>query len=161
MNTEENEEQEGFTLPEGAEDVQPTTEPRLTQLDEASRSIILNIIYKYKLVRDEATGKLEKLIVGINYPDLEKALAYAGSHLNSVMKYSHSQALGILGFWEGLFYDPLWQLYDNNLEAKEVLNILNLNLQRHIMGGSYGGTHQDYNVKMAGAHRTFEVRKGG
>jgi len=86
-------EEEDFLLPEGVEDAVPTTEPKLTQLDPASRAILLNTIYEYGYIGDEETGSIKKIIKSIRYPELEKALSYAGSHLNSVMYYTWSLSL--------------------------------------------------------------------
>jgi len=151
--------EEEFLLPEGAEDALTTTEPKLTQLDPASRAILLNTIYEYGYVGDAETGAIKKIIQKVKYPELEKALSYAGSHLNSVMYYTWSHGLAEILYWEGLFYDPLSLYYDDNPEALRVLDALNLMLRRSIKGGSIGGSHQNYNVKMAGAHRTIEMRK--
>ena len=151
--------EEGFLLPEGVEDAMPTTEPKLTQLDPASRAILLSTIYDYGYLQDEETGAVTKVIKGVKYPELEKALSYAGSHLNSVMYYTWSHGLAEILYWEGLFYDPLSLYYDDNPEALRVLDALNLMLRRSIKGGSIGGSHQNYNVKMAGAHRTYEMKK--
>lgn len=153
------EEPENFMLPEGADDVTPTNEPKLTQLDDASRSIILNGIYKYKYLQNNETGALIKTIDHVIYPELEKALSYAGSHLNSVMNYWRPQGIAEIMFWEGLFYDPLCLYYSDDPSALRILDSLNMILRRSIIGGSIGGSHQVYNVKMAGAHRTFEVRR--
>jgi len=151
--------EEAFLLPEGAEDSMPTTEPKLTQLDPASRAILLNTIYEYGYIKDEETGAVTKVINGVKYPELEKALSYAGSHLNSVMYYTWSHGLAEILYWEGLFYDPLSLHYDDIPEALRVLDSLNLMLRRSIKGGSIGGSHQNYNAKMAGAHKTIEMRK--
>lgn len=153
------EEEQDFLLPEGAEDALVTTEPKLTMLDPASRAIILNTIYDYGWIKDEETGSVTKVIGKIKYPELEKALSYAGSHLNSVMYYTWSHGLAEILFWEGLFYDPLSLHYDDDPEALRVLDALNLMLRRSIKGGSIGGSHQNYNVKMAGAHRTIEMKR--
>jgi len=151
--------EEGFLLPEGVEDAMPTTEPKLTQLDPASRAILLNTIYEYGYIDDKETGSINKIIRSTRYPELEKALSYAGSHLNSVMNYTWSHGMAEILYWEGLFYDPLGLYYDDNPEALRVLDALNLILRRSIKGGSIGGSHQNYNVKMAGAHRTYEMKK--
>lgn len=152
-------EESDLLFPEGVEDALPTSEPKLTQLDPASRAILLNTIYDYGYAKDEETGAIKKVIDKVRYPELEKALSYAGSHLNSVMYYTWSHGLAEILFWEGLFYDPLSLFYDDNPEALRVLDALNLMLRRAIKGGSIGGSHQSYNVKMAGAHRTYEMRK--
>lgn len=149
----------GYDLPEGADDATPTNEPRLTQLDDASRKIILNSIYEYGYLKDEDSGSLIKIIKSVRYPELEKAMSYAASHLNSVMNYRWAQGEAEILFWEGLFYDPLCLYYDDDPTALRILDALNLMLRRSIKGGSIGGTHQAYNVKMAGAHRTFEMVK--
>lgn len=146
-------------LPEGAADVTPTTEPKLTQLDDASRAILLNAIYVYKLSRDEATGSLYKEIEDTKYPELVEALAYAASHLNSVMNYTWTQGKAEIMFFEGLFVDPLTLYYEDNMEALRILDALYMILRRSIIGGSIGGTHQRYNAKMAGADRIFEVKQ--
>jgi len=154
-------ETQGYLPPEGAEDTfnTPTTEPILTQIDEASRRILLESVYEYGWVKDEEGGAM-RVRVSTKYPDLEKALCYAASHLNSVMNYTRNQALAELIFWNGLFYKPLFMTYDGNMEALLVLNILDSVLRRSIIGGSLGGTHQNYNVKMAGAHRILELGQG-
>lgn len=152
-------EDEDFLLPEGAEDAISTTEPKLTMLDPASRAIILNTIYDYGYIKDEETGTVSKVISQIKYPELEKALSYAGSHLNSVMYYTWSHGLAEILFWEGLFYDPLSLQFDDDPEALRVLDALNLMLRRSIKGGSIGGSHQAYNVKMAGGHRVYEMKR--
>ena len=140
----------------GEPDSTPTNEPRLTQLDDASRDIILNTIYKYGYTKTEPSYRV---ITEVVYPELEKALAYAGSHLNSVMWYRWPQAQAEVLFWEGLFYDPLSLYYEDDNKALRVLDALNLMLRRSIKGGSELGKHQDYNVKMAGAYRIQEVRR--
>ncbi len=159
MSDQEQNNESGFMLPEGVEDAIPTTEPKLTQLDPASRAIILNTIYNYGYIKDPETGAVSKVIESVEYPELEKALSYAGSHLNSVMYYTWSHGMAELLFWEGLFYDPLSLYHDDDPEALRVLDALNLMLRRSIKGGSIGGSHQDYNIKMAGGHRIYEVKK--
>jgi hypothetical protein len=137
----------------------PTTEPKLTQLDPESREIILNTIYTYGLVRDEESGKVSRVITGKAYPELERALAFAASHLNSVMFFRWEQAQAQLLYWMGLFFNPLSLRFKKDPAALQVLDVLDLMLRRSILGGSEGGSHQRYNVQMAGAHRTFEVRR--
>jgi len=158
--TEENEEH-GYLPPEDVEDTfkGPIHEPVLTQLDEASRRILLDSIYEYGWIKGE-DGKLIRTRTKTVYPDLEKALCYAASHLNSVMNYTRTQALSEIMYWNGLFYRPLFLAYEDDMEALLVLNILDSVLRRSIMGGSMGGTHQNYNVKMAGAHRILEQSAG-
>lgn len=146
-------------MPEGPEDALVTAEPKLTQLDPSSREIILRGIYEYGWLKDEETGSVKKVIKDTKYPDLEKALSYAGSHLNSVMNYTWSHGLAEILFWEGLFYDPLSLKYDDDPDALRVLDALNMMLRRSIKGGSIGGSHQEYNVKMGGGHRIQEVRR--
>lgn len=150
--------EENYLLPEGAEDSIETPEPKLTMLDPASRAIVLNTIYEYGFLEDKK-GAVTKVIKEVKYPPLEKALSYAGSHLNSVMNYTWSHGLGELLFWEGLFYDPLCLKYDDDDAALNVLDALNLALRRAIKGGSIGGSHQDYNVKMARGHIIHEMRQ--
>ena len=147
-------EEEYFTV--GEPDSTPTNEPRLTQLDDSSRDIILNTVYKYGYTD---TTPAYKVITKTIYPELEKALSYAGSHLNSVMYYRWPQAQSEILFWEGLFYDPLSLFYEDDPKALRVLDALNLMLRRSIKGGSELGKHQEYNVKMAGAYRIQEVRR--
>ena len=153
------EEDTDYLLPEGVEDAVATTEPKLTMLDPASRAILLNTIYEYGYIDDKETGAITKVIKKTKYPELEKALSYAGSHLNSVMYYTWSHGMAEILYWEGLFYDPLSLYYDDDAEALRVLDALNLILRRSIKGGSIGGSHQDYNIKMAGGHRIYEVKK--
>ena len=150
-------------LPEGADDDLATTEPKLTQLDNASREILLNAIYEYGYIQvgetKSSSASLIKTIKNVRYPELEKAMCYAASHLNSVMNYRWHQGEAEILFWEGLFYDPLNLHYADDPSAIRILDALNLMLRRSIKGGSEGGSHQAYNVKMAGAHRTFEMVK--
>jgi len=157
----EEEENQGYLPPEDAEDAfrTPTTEPVLTQLDEASRRILLESIYEYGWIKDEE-GTAVRVRLSTKYPDLEKALSFAASHLNSVMNYTRNQALSELIFWDGLFYRPLFMAYEDDMAALLVLNILDSVLRRSILGGSLGGTHQNYNVKMAGAHRILDIGQG-
>lgn len=153
--SEEERDFDGFNVPEI--DGSPTRigEPRLTQLDEATRSMVLNAIYVYGYIQTESGPKKE--IKKVRYPDLEAALMHGGSHLNMVMNYTWSHGEGELLFWEGLFYDPLSLRYEDDPRALHVLDAINMNLRRSIKGGSIGGSHQDYNVKMVRGHQTHEV----
>ena len=145
----------------------PTTEPKLTQLDESSRKIILDSINEVVYMRDPDTGGLIRdpntdqpiRIKRVIYPELEKAFAYAASHLNSVMNYTWAHGQAALMFFEGLFYDPLGLYYEDDANALRILDAIYSIFWRGVVGGSIGGTHQGYNVKMAGAHRTFEVKR--
>ena len=153
-------EEEGFNFlpPEGGDDALiPTSEPKLTQLDEASRRIILDTIYKYEWKRDPETGTLIKDRVKTIYPALEKALSYALSHLNMVIDIPFYYGEYLIEYWEGMFYNPLELTYEDDGEALYVLDVLDSVFRRNIMA-AIDGSHQDYNVKMAGAHRVTEHR---
>ena len=152
--------EEDRVLSAAAADMAPTSEPKLTQLDPESREILLNLMYEHGFVRDEAMGGVTRVATGCNYPEIEGALAYAASHLNSVMNYTWEHGQAMVMFFEGLFYDPLSLFYEDDSKALRVLDTLHQMLMRGILGGSVGGSHQAYNVKMAGGFRTVETRRG-
>ena len=145
----------------------PTTEPKLTQLDESSRKIILDSIYEVVYMKDPETGVLVRdseteiplRVKRVIYPEIEKAFAYAASHLNSVMNYTWAHGQAAILFYEGLFHDPLRLYYEDDPNALRLLDAIYSIFWRGVIGGSIGGTHQNYNVRMSGAHRTFEVKR--
>lgn len=150
----ENDYEWGSNIPDVDNAPNPTSEPRLTQLDEATRQMVLNFIYEYGFI-DTPQGP-KKEIKSVKYPPLNAVLMHGGSHLNMVLNYTWTQAEGEILFFEGLFYDPLSLYYEDDTGALRVLDAIYLNYRRSIKE-SIRGSHQDYNVKMVRGHQTQEI----
>lgn len=177
----EDEEMEyGFEVPENIQDYNiKTGENILTQIDPISQQIIDQNFWDYDYRVDPETGKTirvrgciekrykynkdgsieEKDVFLMNksrYQDVLNASAWANSHLNRLMNIPRHIAYYLQEQWEGLFYDPLMLIYEENPQVRTVIEALNMIVTSNLME-AIEGSGASYNVKMIGGHRTQEL----
>ena len=119
-------------------------EPILAQLDEWSRFTIMNLLYEFEIVEDSETGVKEKRVKECKYLDIENAAGYALSHHNLLMNFTWEERTVMILDWRNQFYRPLTFKYRREKDARTIITALNGVFLRNIMGGSGGGSHQDF-----------------
>ena len=147
-----------FMIPNSPDDLSPTSEMRLTRIDDRSNQVLFKQIFETGWIEDPVSHRSKKVITGYKYKGLAEAYSHACNHLNGEVYYMRQHAEAEIMYWEGLFYDPLCLEYENNTPALRILDALNLTVRRTIKN-SIRGKGQDYQIKMSGSHRTQEFKK--
>ena len=136
-----------------------TAEPRLSMLDEWSRSVIMQGLYTFKVVDQD--GVLVKVVDECKYPDVERAAAFALSHLNMLVNYTWTESRAAIMGWRGRHYEPLRVKYRREQDALDVLAVLNSVFYRATIGGSSDGSHQRFISQLMGGNRKLTIERGG
>ena len=135
-------------------------EPILAQLDEWSRFTIMNLLYEFEVVDNPGSGQSEKRVKECNYPDIENAAGYALSHLNLLMNFTWEDRCVMILDWRNQFYKPLTYKYRRDKNARTIITALNGVYMRNTIGGSAGGSHQNFLWRYQGGMKGVVIEKG-
>ena len=180
MSTNNNEEESDlvYDAPDGLLDMDnmKTGENVLTQLDPYCQHLLEQTLWDYQKQNHEGSiirvrgrwGHLPEIdakgIVKLiphfyenqcKYPDILHAYAFAASHLNMNLNIPQHIAYWMMEEWEGKHYDPLEMKYEDNHVVMTLLDSIDSIIKRNLVE-SIDGSGQNYNIKMAGGHRTVE-----
>jgi len=133
----------------------PIIEPVLPVMDEWARDIIMSACFKEK--ESENEGEPNQTVC--EYPDILLLASIGVGHLEGLSKLTWEQGMSYLFDWEGYNLDPLLDKYWRNPEAIRALRAIQSVMKRQIVGGSIGGSHQDFLVRYRGADRSLKITR--
>ena len=176
---EENQSELVYDAPDGILDIDnmKTGENLLTQIDPYCQYLLESNLWDFETKNSEGSiirvkgrmgqiihynpdGTVEKIVPHFyenqcKYPKILNAYAWAASHLNKNLNIPQHIAYWLMEEWEGKFLDPLELEYGDNGELITLLDAIDSILKRNLVE-SIDGSGQNYNIKMAGGHRTIE-----